>query len=579
MASNNHKRTHSAMVMFGEPSYSSPAAKRARADTADEKEASPISRIESLPTEILELIFFGSLNGNLLRASPRIAVKLSRSKTIYRTAFLVAFYHPNILELRKAFKFQYLLPDLQTPIPSWEVRSMQKIVLDSRWCTFGWFKSQASELLDYACDLYRNVYAKDLPSGCSARLGKLLKDRRDLLGLRYSGSGGLDSNRQYNELVVDPFNLVIKVRPEEEEDADTDEACEKVRRWALPLRGVGSVCLRSGLLANSYHDDDHFRMLVDQAILSLPDGVAPHPSPNHRWEYMETAMLEAILNRDLDILQELLEIDYFFWPEDAPFKVDPRLFLAAIQKYNLGALNLLFQVDPTSLPRSDERVIAEAAMLSKGKALLRKHRLRDRMLRRRRRARGEIFSDEVLQNAARLDSWMEYRERSNAAISDYVRTGYLTEETNTLSPDFILRTKGTSLTPEFLQRMKGTSVGEVCDSRIFGFDDETFGEDESGYSHEAIIGEGSYHSTANDWPLTGESDIDYLSELDDSEVWDEETDDFDMYEEWIMSESGDKEAPSTLRPNGIDWKSVYLRAGRDWPLGMERKEEYHYMMP
>jgi hypothetical protein len=163
MALYNHKRTHSTLEYASEPSYTSTVAKRPRPNPIDAEyhpsTISTSSRIETLPTEILQLIFFASLNGNLLRAAPRIAAKLSGSKNIYRTAFSLAFYHPHILQLREVFKFDYLLLQLELPIPSWEVRSMQKMVLDSRWCTFGWFRSLASELLDYAYDLYRNVYA------------------------------------------------------------------------------------------------------------------------------------------------------------------------------------------------------------------------------------------------------------------------------------------------------------------------------------------------------------------------------------------------------------------------------------
>lgn len=549
-----------------ESSYLSPAAKRQRAGTDDVKKSSPISRIESLPTEILQLIFFGSLNGNLLRASPRIAIKLSGSKTIYRTAFLVAFYHSNILELRKAFNFDYLLSDVELPIPGWEVRSMQKIVLDSRWCTFGWFKGLASELLDYAYNLYRNVYAKDLPPEAFKRLDEVLDGRENLLKLRYAGGGGTDANGTYIELGVDPFGLEINVWSEDEEEPGTDEACEKARRWCLHLRGVGSIRLRSGLLGKSYDDGDHFRLLVDRAILSIHDKILPQPAPTDPWEYRERAMLEAISNHDLDLLQELLEIDYFSWPEDAPFKVSPRLFIAAVQKHDLSALALFFQIDPTSLPRSDQCVIDRAAQLSKGSALLRQNRLHARMVRRRRRAGGEDFSEEFLKKAAQIDSWKEYQEHMNAAIFHYVRTGCLMKRTNPLSPNFFAQT----IT---------TSAAEVCESRIFGDEDEMFGEDGSGYIYDAMVEEGSNNSTPSDWPLTGESEIDNFTDSDNSELWDSEMDDFDMYDEGSVSEIDDEEDPDNPRPSAIDWTSVYLRAGRDWPLGMERKEHYHYMMP
>src|SRR5205823_3839839 len=90
------------------------AAKRPRQNTS--------SLFENLPTEILQQIFFAGLNGNLLKASPRIAVKLSGSQNIYRTSFFIAFYHHQILELRKEFRFEYLVPYIEVPVPAWELR-------------------------------------------------------------------------------------------------------------------------------------------------------------------------------------------------------------------------------------------------------------------------------------------------------------------------------------------------------------------------------------------------------------------------------------------------------------------------
>jgi hypothetical protein len=161
MAYYSQKRTHSMTTRSREQIYTSPAAKRRRTTSTDAtKHPSHLSRIESLPTEILQLVFFASLNGNLLRASPRIAAKLSGSRNIYRTGFFIAFYHPHILELRDAFKFNYLLPHVESPISSWEVRSMQKIVLESRWCTFGWFKS-IQPLAECRCGRYSPTVTRE----------------------------------------------------------------------------------------------------------------------------------------------------------------------------------------------------------------------------------------------------------------------------------------------------------------------------------------------------------------------------------------------------------------------------------
>ena len=89
----SQKRTRSMTTRSLEPMYLFPAANRPRTDDFDVSAYwSLLSCIDSLPTEILQLIFFVSLNGNLLRAAPRIAAKLSGSRNIYRTAFFVAVF-------------------------------------------------------------------------------------------------------------------------------------------------------------------------------------------------------------------------------------------------------------------------------------------------------------------------------------------------------------------------------------------------------------------------------------------------------------------------------------------------------
>jgi hypothetical protein len=114
--------------------------------------------LERQPSEFLQQIFFGALNGNILRASRRIAVKLS-NQAVYWTAF-VAFYHQNPVELRTLYN--YLLPEITTQIPYWEIRSMVKIVLDSRWCTWGWFKTLYWELLRDAVFRFKQLATKEI---------------------------------------------------------------------------------------------------------------------------------------------------------------------------------------------------------------------------------------------------------------------------------------------------------------------------------------------------------------------------------------------------------------------------------
>jgi hypothetical protein len=85
--------------------------------------------------------FFFSLNGNLVKASAVIAVKLSKSQAFFRAAFFIVFYHRHILELRGFFHLHHLLLQVPTPMPYWELRSMAMAILDSRWCTQSWVEN------------------------------------------------------------------------------------------------------------------------------------------------------------------------------------------------------------------------------------------------------------------------------------------------------------------------------------------------------------------------------------------------------------------------------------------------------
>jgi hypothetical protein len=542
-----------------EPIYSSPAAaKRRRTNSTDAPEPpSHLSRIESLPTEILQLVFFASLNGNLLRASPRIAAKLSGSRNIYRTAFFIAFYHPHILELRDAFKFNYLLPDVKSPIPSWEVRSMQKIVLDSRWCTFGWFKSLASELLDYAYNLWRKVYAADVPPQSPDRTDLLPRDRDDLLALCDRACGAENAIGEYVELVIDPFNLSINIWPKEEEEEreeeDADQEYEAATRWHLQLIGIGSTPLRSDLLRGPYDEHDHFRLLVNETMLSFPGIKPPHPKQTDRWEYLETSMLDAILKEQVLILQGLLEINYFFWPEDAPFKLSPRLFIAAAQQDGDEMLYLLFQVDPTSMPRNERNLRWTAKYLEDHSIITKEDRLAERMKRREHRANGGVYSEEALRLAAQLDCWREYTEQLDEAIAHYVWTGCLMGKHEPLSPDFLVRTRHT--------RMEG-----ICESRLFGCEEDRWLAEKSEHVCSSAKSQEAYDSDLDDWPPWDEFDL---------KSW-TGTDGLDMYD---TSALGEDEYPvQCTMPSGLDWVSLSVTRGDDWLLRMDRKEDYHYMM-
>jgi hypothetical protein len=564
----SHKRTHSVTVKSSDLTYLSPAVKRPRTASVNVtlnpsrlSRPSHQSRIECLPTEILQIIFFTSLNGNLLRAAPRIAAKLSGSRSIYRTAFFVAFYHPHLVQLRDAFKFDYLLPDVEKAILSWDIRSMQKIVLDSRWCTYGWFRGLACELLDYAYNLYRTVYAAGVPSQSLDGLDKLQSKREDILSLSERGGGAIDAGGQYIELVLDPFNLSINIWAEDTEDEedehghwDEEDACDKARRWHLQLRGIGSIPLRSERLRSSYDDGDPFRLLVNEIIWQIPCVKRLRVSKSDTWDYLEAAMLVTISKCQVHLLRELLEIHYFFWPEDAPFKLSPRLFVAAARSDCMEALYLLFQLDPTSFARSSKNLHYLAEELEDHSKGMKATRLFIHRQRHRHIAAGGVYSEEELRRAMQLVCYQEDMEYLDDAIAHYIRTGCIMRKANSISPNFFLRTKS-------------TPVQEICKSKLFGGEKDGLLPDEAEHVcplAEIVPADGSDTEEVASWTGT------------DSESW-PDMDGLDMYDD--EDEFTDDEHPlHRVLPCGLDWTSILIRRGDDRFIQVERKEDYHYMM-
>jgi len=323
---------------------------------------------------------------------------------------------------------------------------MQKIVLDSRWCTYGWFRGLARELLDYAFQLYRTVYATKVDRKALDKLDKLQRKRKHTLFL-----GGLDPRGQYVELIMDPFNLSINVWPDkpDEEDEQNEDTCDRAERWCFQLRGIGSIPLRWAPLRSSYDDSyddgDPFRLLVNEIVWQIHvRGCRVNKS--EPWEYLEAAMLTAISKRNLHLLHQLLEIHYFFWPEDAPFKLSPRLFAAAARSKCIKVLYLLFQLDPMSFTPTTNKNLHDLARNLECQS--RDHGAFEsifHMYRRRRVKAGHVYSEEELRREIQQICYRQDMGYLDAAVAHYIHTGCPMNKVNSISPNFFFRTS--DLTP------------------------------------------------------------------------------------------------------------------------------------
>lgn len=95
----------------------------------------PTSRLESLPVEIIQLIFLHSLEINLPRASLPLSRALSRS-LLYTWLIRLAFSSPNRSSRQGFFTGDFLPP----PLDFWSLaiekrQDLQSAILECRWCT------------------------------------------------------------------------------------------------------------------------------------------------------------------------------------------------------------------------------------------------------------------------------------------------------------------------------------------------------------------------------------------------------------------------------------------------------------
>lgn len=108
-----------------------------------------LSKLECLPPELLEKVFFHSLSINLPRSSPRIAAVLSKP-IIYKWLIRLAFSSTNPSS-RHGFFTEDFLP---SPLEFWALSNvertlLQQEILTCRWCTLQLFRECQREYVKH----------------------------------------------------------------------------------------------------------------------------------------------------------------------------------------------------------------------------------------------------------------------------------------------------------------------------------------------------------------------------------------------------------------------------------------------
>lgn len=366
---------------------SSIACKRRKTLLARANHRSSHCYLEALPAELLQQIFLVSMNGNLIAASPLIAAKLSGHSSVYRAAFLLAFFSHDVDKLFNIHHLHFMIPMLDLPLSSWDVRSMTRAVLNSRWCTWAhvklWLlhnvKYAATQLLKSTTSCNRREWIEEYLQGGST-------DVESLFGLCWSGE---DEQKRSWQLEPDPFDVRLTRDTDIDDDpwrrdAEHDRDYHQdpfTAEWhdelvlQCQMRIFGAVTIgeeKKQTWVPDFPDDAHFRRVVAEYSGLTIEKMKPPPSTFDFWQLLEDRAVRA--TRNSHWLRETLAIDYFLSPEDQPYSVSPRLYRAAAaadlrlaspiffrRGSYLPVLHVLFMIDPLSLPRTDPMVLAWAA--------------------------------------------------------------------------------------------------------------------------------------------------------------------------------------------------------------------------
>ncbi|KAK2764988.1 hypothetical protein FQN54_008687 [Arachnomyces sp. PD_36] len=138
-----------------------------------------LSRLETLPVELIENIFLSCLDINLPRSSPYIAAALT-SERIYRLLILLSFFdgiqvpdsgQPPAPEILKIFR-----PLDYRVMPTDERKRLQIAVLDCRWCTLDRIQKQVPTLIHLTVYHHWLKRGITMEEGDKAELDKVIRE-------------------------------------------------------------------------------------------------------------------------------------------------------------------------------------------------------------------------------------------------------------------------------------------------------------------------------------------------------------------------------------------------------------------
>ncbi|KAI2710014.1 hypothetical protein CBS147332_5670 [Penicillium roqueforti] len=245
----------------------------------------PCSRLESLPVEILQLIFLHSLEVNLPRASPRLSQALS-NPLLYTWLIRLAFSSPNLGSREGFFTPDFLPPPLDFWALPWQERQqLQTDLLACRWCTLPLFRKCQREYVAHTirrkcAGLVFHPDDQAVLSNLDSRFENLEACDWAVLGRR--GKGDLVIPAQLEDTSRTPSRTV---------DRTVDR---KVAIWFH----FGAVQIRKP--HEIYHENDLFRLpcAVPIGPGRIPDKVLRSPWSDAQFEFLQLLSADFYLDED-----------------------------------------------------------------------------------------------------------------------------------------------------------------------------------------------------------------------------------------------------------------------------------------
>ncbi|EPS28563.1 hypothetical protein POX_f07646 [Penicillium oxalicum] len=237
------------------------------------------SRLEALPVEILQLIFFYSLEINLPRASPYLARALSKP-IVYTWLIRLAFSSANTSSRQGLFTPDFLPP----PLDFWDMacpgrQRLQTQLLECRWCTLPLMRRCQREYVEHV--IRRKCANLSFSDEGKLLLGSFDDIFNDLEGCDRAPRGF----RGKGDLVL-PARL-----PGEESPPTVDR---KVAIWLH----LGAVQVREP--NEVFYENDLFQLPCAPALGAgrIPDKLLQEPWSEEQFQFLELLSSDFYLDED-----------------------------------------------------------------------------------------------------------------------------------------------------------------------------------------------------------------------------------------------------------------------------------------